>query len=322
VPLNPAGQFGNPADGLWAATVTSYGRAPTMDVTPLDPGVRRLFTSLDWAGLDDIGWDTDHLAVTAEPPATVDGTEAFGITVTAEEPDGHVDAAFDGPETLSLADGPAGDLLGTTTGDASGGVATFAGLIDEQTAQDGMMLASADGGMTTVTMAPYDSTGGSPGAPNIDERALFAGAGRSHHLVGFELVFTGATETSHAAGSDRYAITQTEKRKRKSVAEPVAFIARYEAATDSVDLLVIGKPAFKMGGQIIVDAPASDGIVSVSGADLPDARAAIAGRFKRQPSGPVVAGGRPRPGLARRYRPGPRYRVRGPIAPRSCRRGR
>ena len=84
VPLNPAGQFGDPADGLWAATVTSYGQAPTMDVTPLDPGVRRLFTSLDWAALDDIGWDTDHLVVTAQPPANVEGSEVFGISVAAE----------------------------------------------------------------------------------------------------------------------------------------------------------------------------------------------------------------------------------------------
>ena len=47
----------------------SFGRVPALSVNPLYPGERREFTPLDWAGLQDIGWHTDHLAVTSEPPA-------------------------------------------------------------------------------------------------------------------------------------------------------------------------------------------------------------------------------------------------------------
>ncbi len=145
-----------------------------------------------------------------------------------------------------------------------------------------MILANADGGLSTMTTAPFDSTAGSPDAPIIDEHALFAGFGRSHHLIGFELVFAGSAEPSQAAGPDRFAITQAEKRTRKSVTEPVAVIARYQAATDSVDLLVLGNPAFKLGGQILVDASATEGIVNISGDGLPggtvsDAPGVIAG---------------------------------------------
>jgi hypothetical protein len=281
VPLNTAGQFGDPADGLWATTVTSYGQVPTMDVSPLDPGVRRLFTSLDWAGLDDIGWNTDHLVVTAEPPANVIVSNGFGMSVTVEDPGGQVDTAFDGPVVLSLTGGPVGDvLLGATTADALDGVATFAGLMVNQPAQGDAILVFSDGGTMTVTTTRFGSAGGSSGSQTsavpldpspptiIATRVIFAGTGKPRRLIGFELFFGGPGDSSQAAGSESYAITRAVKKKRRVVAKPIPFIARYKAATNSVDLLVLGKPPFKSGGQIIVEAAPSDEIAATSGAEF------------------------------------------------------
>ncbi|MGP0064293.1 MAG: hypothetical protein ACLQGP_11920 [Isosphaeraceae bacterium] len=267
VPLNPAGQFGDPADGLWAATVTSYGQAPTMDVTPLDPGVRRLFTSLDWAALDDIGWDTDHLVVTAQPPANVEGSEVFGISVAAEDPDGHVDTTFDGPVVLSMA---GGGLLGATTVDASDGVATFTGLAVDQPVVDGIIVASADGGSLTATTTPLVVAGGSFAPQIIAERIIFVGAGKVKQPIEVELVFSSESDLSGADSSDRYAITQTVNKKGKSVVRPVPFIARYKTKTKSVNLLFLGKPSFSGGGQIIVESSPSGGSGNTSAAELTD----------------------------------------------------
>ena len=66
VPLD-ASAGDDAADGHWADGTLSHGQVTTMNPT-IVPGIRRLFTSLDWAGLDDIGWQTDQLAVTASRP--------------------------------------------------------------------------------------------------------------------------------------------------------------------------------------------------------------------------------------------------------------
>ena len=97
---------------------------------PVAPhGVRRTMTPLDWAGLADIGWNVDELAVTSAPPSQVAPGSGFGLTVTAEDPTGAVDTLFNGTVTLALAANPGGATLGgTLTATAVGGVATFSGL--------------------------------------------------------------------------------------------------------------------------------------------------------------------------------------------------
>src|SRR5262249_43474569 len=91
VPLNPSGQNGEPADTHWGSSVTSFGQVPAMSVNLYYPGQRREFMPLDWAGLQDIGWHADHLAVTSEPPDRVFAGTGFGLAVSVEDPDGHVD---------------------------------------------------------------------------------------------------------------------------------------------------------------------------------------------------------------------------------------
>jgi hypothetical protein len=129
VPLNTAGQFGEAADTHWGSSVTSFGQVPTMSVSPFEPGQRREFTSVDWAGLQDIGWHDDHLVVTGGPPARVVAGTGFALTVAAEDPDGHVNSTFQGQVSLSLEQGAAGAALGgVLTTMAENGVAGFVGL--------------------------------------------------------------------------------------------------------------------------------------------------------------------------------------------------
>ena len=112
----------------WAEGTTSGGNITAMDPT-IVPGVRRLFSSLDWAGLADIGWSVDQLVVTAQPPASFPAANGFGLTVAAEDPNGLVDATYNGSVALALLANPGGATLsGTATAQAVGGVATFAGL--------------------------------------------------------------------------------------------------------------------------------------------------------------------------------------------------
>ena len=101
------------------------------------PGVRREFTSLDWAGLADIGWSVDQLAVTIQPPSSVPVGTGFGLSVSAEDPDGLVDTTFTGSAAdtvnLALATNPGGATLaslapGGLAVQAINGVATFTGL--------------------------------------------------------------------------------------------------------------------------------------------------------------------------------------------------
>ena len=84
--------------------------------------------SLDTAGLlGEPSVATDSLVVTTQPPYYVTAGTPFGLTVTANKPDGSTDTAFNGDVTVSNASG-FGNLMGNTTVTAVSGVATFSGL--------------------------------------------------------------------------------------------------------------------------------------------------------------------------------------------------
>ena len=130
-------------DGHWAETDLSDGQAPVM--IPIYEGTQA-YTSLDWAGLSDIGWSVDHLAVTTQPPSDVTAGESFGLSVSAVNPLGSVDTLYNGSETLSLADNPGGATLGgTLTETAVNGIAIFSGLTLDQIASGYTIQAVASG---------------------------------------------------------------------------------------------------------------------------------------------------------------------------------
>jgi hypothetical protein len=59
-------------DAHWAETDLSDGQPPVM--IPIYHGAQA-FTPLDWAGLSDVGWSVNQLAVNSEPPPSLTGGE-------------------------------------------------------------------------------------------------------------------------------------------------------------------------------------------------------------------------------------------------------
>ncbi len=154
VPLYPGGVAGEPTpDNHWATGLLSFGLTPIMEIDAGN-GATRQFTSLDWAGLADIGWSIDAPSVTGEPPSLVTVGAGFGLTVAIEDPDGHLDTTFTGPVTLSLASNPAGATLGgTLTMNAVHGLATFSGLSLNKAGAGATIAASAADFPSTTTSA-------------------------------------------------------------------------------------------------------------------------------------------------------------------------
>ncbi len=147
VPLQAGG-------GSWASGLHSGGVEPLMDGV-ISAGQQKFLTPLDWAGLADVGWTVDTLAVTRQPPAIVAAGSGFGLTVAAEYPDGQADSLFNGPVALTLGNDPGGGTLGGTTNlNASGGIAVFAGLTLAQAATGYTILATSSvlPSVTTTTI--------------------------------------------------------------------------------------------------------------------------------------------------------------------------
>lgn len=93
------------------------------------------------------------VAITVEPPATLQDTQSFGLTVQVWTSPNVVDTDFNGSVTLSIFD-PAGSLAlqGTTSVDAQAGIAKFSGLNLTQLG-DFVLQASVTG------LTPAESTG-------------------------------------------------------------------------------------------------------------------------------------------------------------------
>jgi hypothetical protein len=166
-----------PLDGglaNWAEGTTSGGSVVAMDPS-IGPGVRRLFTSLDWAGLADIGWSVDQLGVNV-PPSVTAGT-GFNVSVSALDPTGAVDTTFGGSVTLSLLNNPGGAMFSPQTVAAASGVAAFSGL------------------RLTAAAAGYTFQATSSGLPSATSSALTVTAQPATHLV-----ITAAPPSSVSAG--------------------------------------------------------------------------------------------------------------------------
>ena len=71
-----------------------------------------------------------ELVITQEPSTSLTAGTPFGLTVQAEDDSGEFAATFTGVVTVALANNPSGATLGgMLTASASGGVATFSGLM-------------------------------------------------------------------------------------------------------------------------------------------------------------------------------------------------
>jgi hypothetical protein len=147
----------DPGEAHWADGTVSGGSITVMNPS-IGPGVRRVVTPLDWAGLADIGWNDDQLVVTAPPPSVVTAGSGFGMTVTAEYPDGAVDTTYSGLVTLTVTNNTGGATLGgTVTATAQNGVATFSALTLDKAGSGYTIQASAAGlspATTSISVTP------------------------------------------------------------------------------------------------------------------------------------------------------------------------
>jgi hypothetical protein len=115
------------------------------------------------------GFDAaDRLVVTTPPPADVTAGSSFGLVVSAEDAQGHVDTTFNGKVTLTSSVGPAPG--GTLTVTAANGVATFSGLTltkagsaDLAVQSDGPAAATDTGAFTVTGAAATSLTVQGPG---------------------------------------------------------------------------------------------------------------------------------------------------------------
>lgn len=283
VPLNSASDVvGEAADSHWASGLLSFGLEPSVDVTPLPVGYRKTFTSLDWAGLQDIGWHVDRLVVTTQPPATVPGGVGFGLTVSIEDPNGHLDTAYNGPVTASLADAPTGwGLSGILTVNAVNGVAVFSGL-SIAAAGTGYQLQIRAAGLVSPTTAslnigsdappipapptpatpPVNSGDAVPPLSIVRVFALYSGRRRQKKLIGFEVDFGSPLDASTALSAANYTITETVGRGRRIRARRVRLQPRFGANTNDVRLIIAGRHSFAHGGRLVVN---SSPVAGVSG---------------------------------------------------------
>jgi LysM repeat protein len=95
-----------------------------------------------------------QLVVTTPPPAVVTAGAGFGLAVSAWDAFGNVATTYSGSVTLALAASPGGAILrGTTTVNATAGVASFTGLTLNKAASGYVLVAS--GG--TLSMATTSS---------------------------------------------------------------------------------------------------------------------------------------------------------------------
>jgi hypothetical protein len=281
VPLNSASDvLGEAADTHWASGLLSFGLEPSLDVTPLPAGYRKTFTSLDWAGLQDVGWHVDRAVVTTQPPATVAGGIGFGMTVSIEDPNGHLDTAYNGPVTAALAGTPMGwGLSGSLTVNAVNGVAAFSGLSIVAAGTGYQIQVRAPGLAPTTTASisvgtdappvpsppipapsPVDSGDVVPPLSIVRVVAIYSRRGRRKKLIGFEVDFGSPLDGSTALNAANYTITETLGRAGRIRARRVRLRPRFGANTDDVRLIIAGNHPFAHGGRLVVSSSPVGGV--------------------------------------------------------------
>ncbi len=120
------------------------------------PGFVRIFNNTVDIGAFE--YQLPSLVVTTQPPASFAAGAAFGVTVTAEDPTGNVDTAFNGTVTVALLNNPGGATLGgTLTATAQDGLATFSDLTLDQAGSGYTLLVSASG-LGSATTDAFDVT--------------------------------------------------------------------------------------------------------------------------------------------------------------------
>jgi hypothetical protein len=225
----------------------------------------------------------DHLVVTSQPPGTITAGTPFGLTVEAVDDSGNVDPSYGGVVTVTA--NPGGKAFTAT---ASQGVATFSGLILNNTGAYTLQV-TASGLTPTTTTSAFNVTppvSASPPPVIQSQSVLFTQKTNKRGkkvgrpvLQGFMLDFNTAMASS-AGDPVNYqiatAVTKRVKRKTVTSYQPVSFQVVYNAATNAVSLLVTGQKFLK-GGRITVSASPPNGVSNASGVFLDGNNEGVAG---------------------------------------------
>ncbi len=204
-----------------------------------------------------------RLGVTSQPPSSVAPDASFTLVVAAEDRFGNLVASQTGSVTAALASGSGGTLSGPSTASLASGLATFTGLTLNKAGAyslelSGAQLAAAVSSSFTVLPPPTITS----------EEVLMKGKGKQKRLSGFELFFSAPLVPSRAENAANFVVTQTLKHGKKKNAQPVSVRVVYDAVSQTVSLTLAGKPAFTLGGQIVVNASALSGITDLAGTAL------------------------------------------------------
>jgi streptogramin lyase len=207
---------------------------------------------------------TLNFVITDGSPTFVAPGASFSLTVAVNYLSGQTDTDFNGDVTLALATNPGGATLGgTLTAAAHHGIASFTGLTINRAGTFRITAAIGPG-----ATAPAAILAVAVPPTVVAEKALFAGKGRSRHLVGFELDFSRAMDPARVTSPANYALTQSLRRGRQLVVQPVDFRAAYDAPSHSVTLTLIGKPKFARGGKLVVVTKPPGGVADAAGVPL------------------------------------------------------
>lgn len=100
------------------------------------------------------------------------------------------------------------------------------------------------------------------------------------HFAGFALQFSTAMNALSAESAGNYTVRAATmkrmKRKKVLLYTPVAIRPTYDAATQTVTLMLVGKSRFAAGGKLTVDYLPPNGVASAAGVALDPSDATFA----------------------------------------------
>lgn len=290
----------NPAGGALTGTLTEAANLgvatfPDLLVTKAGSGYALGASATGFSSVASSGFAVtpaaaSQLVVVAQPPASMLPGATFGVASLVEDAYGNVVPTYSGNAILAFAVNPGGaTLAGATTATITAGVAQFPGL-SITAPGTGYVLETAAAGLTFGDTAPFSIVAPPPPPPPtvIGEQLLFnrrfnkrgKPIGRPI-FVGFGLTYSTTMNAAAAGSPGNYQLDAIQiKRFRHQILRilhPLAFSVNYVAATNSVQILVQGKPPFVKGGQITVIAAPPSGVQSAAGVFLDGNNEGVAG---------------------------------------------
>ncbi len=289
----------NPAGGVLTGTLTeaaSLGVAtfPDLLVTKAGSGYVLGASATGFASILSSGFAVtpaaaSQLVVVSEPPSSMLVGSTFGVAAAVVDPYGNIETSYSGNVALSFGVNPSGaTLAGTTTVAVGGGYAQFPGL-SIATPGTGYVLDAIAPGLTAGATSPFTVVAPPPPPPVVlSEQLLFTRRFNKKGkpigkpiFVGYQFNYSTTMFAPSAGSPGNYQVDsiQIKKVHRQIVRilHPVAFSVNYVAQTNSVQILLRGRPPFPKGGQITLVAAPPTGIESAAAVFLDGNNEGVAG---------------------------------------------